>query len=75
MNVYVAKTLTEDVNLNSCSVEVFTDRDDANKWADEEIDCLAMDMGGAVTERGKDYYAAESGDCYVTIEIVECTVK
>lgn len=77
MIVYVAQTLIEDIDLNSCSVEVFTDRDAARKWANEEIGVLAMDMDGTVTKGGKDYdyYAAESGDRYVTIEIVERIVK
>jgi hypothetical protein len=69
--VYVAKILVEDIDSNSCSVELFSELDTAKKWADEEIDVYAEDYNGSVTERADLYYAMKSGDTYVTIEIEE----
>lgn len=71
MKVFVAQILVEQIDLNSCSSEVFSTVEAARKWADNEIDNLAMEMGVDVVERAADYYAASGGDEYVTISIVE----
>lgn len=71
MKVFVAKTLVEDIDSNSCSVEVFGKLSDAKKFADEEIDSIAEEYNGNVTERADFYYAMNSGDTYVTISIEE----
>lgn len=72
MKVFVAKTLVESIDSNSCSVNLFTNEADAIKFADKEIDDYAMDYDdGAVMERSPHYYLMQSGDVYVTIEIEE----
>lgn len=71
MKVFVAKTLVESINANSCSVKLFTNEADAIKFADKKIDDYAMDYDGAVMERSPHYYLMQSGDVYVTIEIEE----
>lgn len=76
MKVYVAKTLVEYVDSNSCSVEVFENLADARKWASKEIDDYAADFTDAEVHKADDYdfYRMSSGDSYVTIEIVETEI-
>lgn len=74
MKVYVAKTLIEYVDYNSCSVEVFENLADARKWADKEIDGYAADFTDAEVQKVDDWYRMSSGDSYVTIEIVETEI-
>ena len=69
--VYVAQILVEDIHSNTCSVELFSDLDDAKKWADEEIDIYGEECDGSVIERADLLYQMNSGDIWVTIEIVE----
>ena len=69
--IYIAKVLIEDIDLNSCSVEVFPTLDGARKWADKEIDSYASEYDGSVTERADNYYVMKSGDTYVSIEVEE----
>ena len=71
MKVFVAQTLVEDIDSNSCSVELFSTLDGAKKWADEEIDNYAEECNGSVVERADLLYQMNSGDTWVTIEIVE----
>lgn len=71
MKLYVAKTLVEGIDSNSCSVQIFKDFESASKWADEEIDLYGQDYNGNVTERSPKYYAMNAGDVYVTIEVEE----
>lgn len=74
MKVYVAKTLVEYVDCNSCSVKVFENLADARKWASKEIDDYAADFRDAEVHKADDYYRMSSGDSYVTIEIVETEI-
>lgn len=74
MKVYVAKTLVEYVDCNSCSVEVFENLADARKWASKEIDDYAADFIDAEVHKADDYYSMSSGDSYVTIEIAETEI-
>lgn len=74
MKVYVTKTLVEDVDCNSCSVEVFETLADARKWANEEIHSYADDYPNAEVETADDWYRMTSGDTYVTIEIAETEI-
>ena len=69
--VYVVQTLVEDIDSNSCSVEVFTNLPAAQKFADEEIDNYAEECDGSVVARENLCYQMNSGDTWVTIEIVE----
>lgn len=71
MKIYVVQILVEDIDSNSCSVEVFKNLKDAQRYANDEIDSYAMDYDGDVTERSNLYYTMESGDTYVTISIEE----
>ena len=74
MKVYVAKTLVEYVDYNSCSVEVFENLADARKWASKEIDDFATDFADAEVEKADDWYRMSSEDSYVTIEITETEI-
>lgn len=74
MKVYVAKTLVEYVDCNSCSVDVFENLADARKWASKEIDDYAADFIDAEVHKADDYYRMSSGDSYVTIEIAETEI-
>ena len=71
MKVFVVKTLVEDIDSNTCNVEVFNTLNDAQKFANDDIDNLAEEFGGNVTERADTYFSAQSGDTYITIEIEE----
>ena len=72
MKVYVTKTLVEGIDNNSCSVNLFKTLEEAQKFADEEIDLYAQDYdNGIVTERSPKYYVMNAGDVYVTIEVEE----
>lgn len=75
MKVYVAKTLVEYVDCNSCSVEVFENLADARKWANKKINDYAADfIDTAEVHKADDWYRMSSGDSYVTIEIVETEI-
>lgn len=71
MKVFVVKTLVEDIDSNSCSVELFHNLDNAKKFADEEIDSIAEEYNGNVAERADLLYQMNSGDLWVTITIEE----
>lgn len=71
MKVFVAKTLVESIDLNSCSVEVFDSLEKAQKYSKAEIASYAEEYEGEVIEECPTYFAMQSGDQYVTIEIVE----
>ena len=71
MKVFVAKILVEDIDYNSCSVHLFKTLEEAQRFADGEIDDYAQDYDGNVTERASHYYEMAAGDTYVTIKIEE----
>lgn len=71
MKIYVVQILVEDIDSNTCSVEVFKNLKDAQRYANDEIDNYAMDYDGNVIERAFLNYTMESGDTYVTISIEE----
>ena len=70
--IYIAKVLVEDIDCNSCSVEVFPTQDDAKTWAKEEIQIYADEYDGDVKpSEDQLHFGMESGDTYVTIDIEE----
>lgn len=71
MKVYIAKTLIEGIDLNSCSVEVFETREGANDWASDDIDLYLDGYEDAEVIKENDFYQMKSGDVCVTIEIEE----
>jgi len=71
MKIFVAKILVEDIDSNSCSVELFPTLEGAKKFADEEIDNYAEECEGSVIERADLLYQMNSGDTWVTITIEE----
>ena len=75
MKVFVVKTLVEDIDSNNCSVELFHNLDNAKKFADEEIDSIAEEYEGNVSERADLFYQMNSGDLWVTITIEEKEIQ
>jgi len=72
MKVFVVKILVEDIDCNSCSVEVFPTQDEAKTWAKEEIQTYADEYKGEVKPSvDKLHFFMESGDTYVTIDVEE----
>lgn len=71
MKVYIAKTLIEGIDLNSCSVEVFETREGANDWASDDLDIYLDGYEDAEVIKENDFYQMKSGDVCVTIEIEE----
>jgi len=71
MKVFVVKILVEDIDLNSCSVKVFSNFEAASKYANDEIDTYGEEYDGNVTERASHHLTMNSGDTYVTIDIEE----
>ena len=71
MKVFVAKILVEDIDFNSCSVHLFKTLEEAQRFADGEIDDCALGYDGCVTERASRKYSMAAGDIYVTIDIEE----
>ena len=73
--IYTAKTLIEDIDLNSCSVEVFESRDSANEWSSKKIDSYAENYSDPEMIKEEDFYRMMSGDTYVTIEVEEKSIS
>lgn len=78
MKVYIAKTLVETPDGNSCSVEMFKTRSSANEWVSNEIDTYAQDYDEPEITKHEDFYRMFNNkwdifgaDMYVTIEIEE----
>ncbi len=79
MKVFVATTLVEDIDLNSCSVAVFDALDKAQKYMHTELESYADDYKEYGNEPEIDEYENRgrmcTGDIYVTIEIEEKEVN
>lgn len=73
--IYTAKTLVENIDLNSCSVEVFENRESAIEWSSKEIDSYAEDYSDAEVIKEDGFYRMMSGDTYVTIEVEEKNIS
>ena len=73
--IYIAKTLVEDIDLNSCSVEVFESRDSANEWSSKKIDSYVEDYSDPEVIKEEGFYRMMSGDTYVTIEVEEKSIS
>lgn len=68
MKIYVAKTLVEDVNFNTCSVHLCHTLEECREWAEEEIKEYAADYRTDY-QRTNTGFSMQSGDAYVTIEL------
>ena len=73
--IYITKTLVEDINLNSCLVEVFESRKSANEWSSKKIDSYAENYSDSEVIKEEGFYRMMSGDTYVTIEVEEKSIS
>lgn len=74
--VYVAKVLIENIDYNSCEVEVFDDIKTARKWAKAEINRYANEYEGFIDNTTTaNYFRMDSGDECITIEIVKSKIN
>lgn len=73
--VFVAKTLVEDIDLNSCYAEVFDTYEKAKAYADREITYYVNNYNGVLIKNYSHRMLMQSGDIYVEVEIVETKIK
>lgn len=69
MKIFVVKTLTEDIDINSCDVELFTTEDAAQQYAKDLVEKYVRDNEGFILDNYPNHLMAQSGGSYITVDV------